>query len=103
MTNVREQYTLTTIEVLVAFRAQERRSPVTHGLHDIVCEPSFLASVADTASLKNSHTWPRRPERPAQMRSILRHVSMKAVASANQPPLSKSTARKKHVSSKSIG
>ena len=67
---------------------------------------SRRASAAGMASAKKHHTCPPRPERDRSrtagtlMRS---QVSMKTRTSSFQPCLSKSMARKKHVSSSSIG
>ena len=64
------------------------------------------AKAAGIASLKKNHTWPPRPERDRSRATgspIRRQVSMNARASSLQPCLSKSMARRKQVSSSSIG
>ena len=52
MTNVRGKYTLKTIEVLVAFREHERRSPVTHGLLDLVANSAIPGLVINQELVK---------------------------------------------------
>jgi hypothetical protein len=63
-------------------------------------------SLRASASSKKSHTCAPRPERERSKANgkVLRlQVSTKAAASSRQPSLSKSAAKKKHVSSCSIG
>ena len=70
------------------------------------CEPSRRASAAGIACSKNSHACPPRPDRErsrAAVRPRRRQPRRKAIASACHPSLSKSTARKKQVSSRSSG
>ena len=52
MTNVRGKHTFKTIEVLVAFREHERRSPVTNGLHDLVANSSIPGLVINQELVK---------------------------------------------------
>jgi hypothetical protein len=69
-------------------------------------DPSRRASPAGRASSKKSQTCPPLPERErsSDAGSCSRlHASRNATASSRQPDLSKSTARKKHVSSRSSG
>jgi hypothetical protein len=64
------------------------------------------ANAAGMASSKKNQTCAPRPERErsrAVGRFSRRHVSRNAVASSCHPALSKSTARKKHVSSRNSG
>jgi hypothetical protein len=70
------------------------------------CDPSLRASAAGIASSKKNQAWAPRPERDrstAAGRFRRRHAWRKAAASWRQSALSKSTARKKHVSSYSSG
>ena len=52
VTNVRGKDALKTIEVLVAFREHERRSPVTHGLHDLVADSSIPGLIINQELVK---------------------------------------------------
>jgi len=52
VTNVRGKYTFKTIEVLAAFREHERRSPLTHGLHDLVANSSIPGLVINEELVK---------------------------------------------------
>src|SRR5216684_5533502 len=52
VTNVRGKLTLKTCEVLVAFCEHERRSPVTHGLHDLVGNRSIPGLVINQELVK---------------------------------------------------
>ena len=70
------------------------------------CAPRRLANAAGSASSKNIQTWAPWPERDRSMAAWserVRHARAKARASSRQSALSKSTARKWHVSSSSRG
>ena len=68
-------------------------------------DPAQARQLQDAGINLESHwtDWPERERSMAAGRSSWRHVSANAVASSRQPALSKSAARKKHASSRSIG
>ena len=66
VTNVRDKDTRKTIEVLVAFREHKRRSPVTHGLHDLVTNSSIPGLVIHQELVKRLELNPSIGRRAAR-------------------------------------